>query len=634
MQLGREKICVVSTILLWAALCGAQEFVVSDMPNHDIQLSSAYNMTNDEFLVVWRYAENPSNWGGDGDIYGRIIYSDGTPVTNPFPIIVNENLQLQPDVDFNRLRNEYLVVFQNLAAGTNHIYGMRLDADGNKLVSEGSLSDTSFVISDYPTCKYRPRVAHNYTDDTYFVVWEDSRNYTQMDNSDIYGQRLAWDGALLTPDDPTGTQVNMPVSVGGVNYSDYEPDIAYHGSAGTELNEWLVVFTRYTANHVARVWGVRVRGWDGALLNTYGVAEQIYDAQAPWYPQFPVSHDGKSLMGTDAVGHYCAHVASNAEWSSGIGKVQSNYTLPEFLVAWTDFRNGSSNPDIYCQRVAYFADADAVSMGLKPSAGTEDLFTAVLLDQSGDPPATPSDWITWANYPATSHSKYQSWNNLAYNQTSGEYLVVWNDWRETDFDGTQSPASAADIYGQRLWLNPADSSLVWLDDAGQGGADPAVNIPIKNERTPDEGNQNYPAPAFGTVTNEFFVPYAYDALADNNTSDIRAVFYAGSAPSAVGEDIAAFQPEGYLTAWNAPNPFNPATTITFHLPETAETSVQVFDASGREIGTLLDCHLGPGEHRVRWEATDAGGRRLPSGVYFFRVEAGRFLLTQKMLLVR
>lgn len=88
-------------------------------------------------------------------------------------------------------------------------------------------------------------------------------------------------------------------------------------------------------------------------------------------------------------------------------------------------------------------------------------------------------------------------------------------------------------------------------------------------------------------------------------------------------------PKSYLLAQNYPNPFNPATTIEFSLPYFDLVVLRVFNLLGEEVTTLVSQKLSPGYHRVQW---DAG--RSPSGIYFYRLQAGSFSETKKLLLLR
>jgi hypothetical protein len=80
---------------------------------------------------------------------------------------------------------------------------------------------------------------------------------------------------------------------------------------------------------------------------------------------------------------------------------------------------------------------------------------------------------------------------------------------------------------------------------------------------------------------------------------------------------------------NYPNPFNPSTTFSFDLPNRIFVSLNVFDMLGRDVSTIVFEELPAGKHIVQWNARD-----LPSGIYFYRMQAGSFTATKKLLLLR
>jgi len=85
---------------------------------------------------------------------------------------------------------------------------------------------------------------------------------------------------------------------------------------------------------------------------------------------------------------------------------------------------------------------------------------------------------------------------------------------------------------------------------------------------------------------------------------------------------------------NAPNPFNPTTTIAFDLARDGHVSMLVYDARGRAVATLVDKTLAAGRHMVRFDGRDRHGDRLPSGMYLYRIQSGEFTQVRKMLLVK
>ena len=83
-----------------------------------------------------------------------------------------------------------------------------------------------------------------------------------------------------------------------------------------------------------------------------------------------------------------------------------------------------------------------------------------------------------------------------------------------------------------------------------------------------------------------------------------------------------------------PNPFNPATTIRFTLGEAVRVRLRIYDVSGRFVRELTDGRRGAGQHSETWDGMDQAGRGVSSGVYFYRLEAGSFIETKKMVLAR
>jgi hypothetical protein len=86
---------------------------------------------------------------------------------------------------------------------------------------------------------------------------------------------------------------------------------------------------------------------------------------------------------------------------------------------------------------------------------------------------------------------------------------------------------------------------------------------------------------------------------------------------------------------SGPNPFNPTSMITFRLQSTARARITVYDPSGREVRTLIDRDLDPGEHTVAWDGCNNGGERVQSGMYFYRLLVdGRPVETEKTILLK
>ena len=83
-----------------------------------------------------------------------------------------------------------------------------------------------------------------------------------------------------------------------------------------------------------------------------------------------------------------------------------------------------------------------------------------------------------------------------------------------------------------------------------------------------------------------------------------------------------------------PNPFMGSTVLTFILPERSSVSIKVYDVSGKLVRVLYRGVEEAGIHSVRFDGSNDMGRKLPSGVYFFRLETGRKKITRRALLLR
>ncbi|MFQ5599308.1 MAG: FlgD immunoglobulin-like domain containing protein, partial [Candidatus Krumholzibacteriia bacterium] len=85
---------------------------------------------------------------------------------------------------------------------------------------------------------------------------------------------------------------------------------------------------------------------------------------------------------------------------------------------------------------------------------------------------------------------------------------------------------------------------------------------------------------------------------------------------------------------NAPNPFNPTTEIRFDLARDGRVALRIYDVAGRRVRTLVDGQMPPGFHASAWDGLDEAGRRVSSGVYFYRLEAGDVTATRKLVVMK
>jgi hypothetical protein len=92
--------------------------------------------------------------------------------------------------------------------------------------------------------------------------------------------------------------------------------------------------------------------------------------------------------------------------------------------------------------------------------------------------------------------------------------------------------------------------------------------------------------------------------------------------------------DDFVLEQNYPNPFNPATTIRYYLKEKVFVQLSVFDLLGRKIRVLVDENQNQGMQQISWNGKDLRGKTVASGIYIYRLEAGDFVQSRKMILMK
>ena len=103
-------------------------------------------------------------------------------------------------------------------------------------------------------------------------------------------------------------------------------------------------------------------------------------------------------------------------------------------------------------------------------------------------------------------------------------------------------------------------------------------------------------------------------------------------------DLVSILDDGLPIAFNLynayPNPFNPVTTLRYDLPEPSNVNIIIYDMLGRQVKTLINQNQDAGHKSIRWNATNDYGKPVGAGVYLYRIQAGNFRQTKKMVLLK
>ncbi len=220
------------------------------------------------------------------------------------------------------------------------------------------------------------------------------------------------------------------------------------------------------------------------------------------------------------------------------------------------------------------------------------------------------------NETAPAGSNNYLWKTFTFNCDSGMVAVY--------ISGSADEEPGWDYMNDNIDSTDDDELRVMIDDIDYGwGTDSAM---VGNTLFGDSKTilimQNLPA---GTHTLKLYAnetPTIYNVVVyvenKEGTSAIRG--------TDGGAEVKTFR-----LGNNYPNPFNPTTTIPFTLPEAERVRLAVYDIKGRLIRVLADRRFSRGGHTVRWDGRDARGNEVASGVYFYRLSAGKYRTVRKMI---
>ena len=126
------------------------------------------------------------------------------------------------------------------------------------------------------------------------------------------------------------------------------------------------------------------------------------------------------------------------------------------------------------------------------------------------------------------------------------------------------------------------------------------------------------------------------ASSDFQVSDAVLIGVDGSVEMLAHVEIGDLKtlPDRFGLDQNAPNPFNPSTVIRYQLAEAGQVRLGIYNLLGQEVRVLVNERQEAGAFTVTWNGTDARDRRVASGVYLYRIQAGAFLAARRMLLLK
>jgi hypothetical protein len=535
-------------------------------------------------IITWVDNRNPPV-NSNGDIYAQRIGANGFAqwTADGVSVCSNTITQNRPQIISDGAGGA-IVVWEDLRnnINANDIYAQRINANGV----------AQWTVNGIPVCtatagQNRPMIVTDGAGGA-IITWYDNRGGVIPN---IYAQRINQNGV------PQWTLNGVPLCPATVNQVD--PKIVADGSGGaiimwidnrTTINENDVYAQRITPSGILK-WstsGLAVC----ALYRRQQIASIVPDGNGGAIIAWTDDRDTISTPRNSDIYIQRIDSSGNRLWTSdgvpisiGPGDQMNPRMLSNgdgsVFIAWNDSRNGSSNRDIYAQRVG------------------------------------PSGSIVWAvnGIPICTAVRDQDWANPI-SDGNGGAIISWEDERVG--------GSSRNVYAQRVSANGA---VQWTANGvaistASGYKSFSQILPVGT----GDGIFVWGDERSGSDNRDIF------AQRINNNGTLTSVRFSEQLPSS------------FSLEQNYPNPFNPSTRIRFSVPtkngrggesgnggtgEAEIVTLKVFDVLGKEIATLVNENLNAGSYE-----TTFGASGIASGTYFYRLQAGEFSSVRRLLLLK
>lgn len=635
---------------------------INDDTGFTSQRSPFASMIGDSnYVILWQDKRSNEN-----EIYAQHVASDGIRSGDNFKINCDEAIPHRPYRITVNKNGSFVMTWSDEREGVYNIYAQRIFRDG-------TASGNAFIVSDVPQNGYpitSPAIASD-SSDNFAIVWADSRNGEYDIFAQQYSQKGIADGGNFKINDDEGSafQLNSAIATDGngnfvITWKDYRNgniDVyaQRYSSDGTALGN------NFKANNVigstfefapsvsADGNGNFVITWEDSSDHDFNIFAQRYSSDGTALgDNFKVNDDQENAgqfdpaISSDGSGNfviawldgrnghnkdiYVQRFSSDGTVLESNLKVNDDAGNPaqfdpaissdpngNFVITWKDYRNGSSNSDIYAQR--YSNDGIALGSNFKVNDDEGRAYQyspAIATDANGNCVIT---WIDGRNENYDIFVQHFSsdgtalGSNLKVNDDEGivsqsapsisadelgNFVITWTDYR----NGT------ADIHAQR-----------YLNDGTEKGS---------NFRITNTSEKNQSAPAVKLWKSRIYTTWT-DNRAGGTGKDIWANVLNWENPTSIDSEEPCPLPSIFRIYQNYPNPFNAHTKIKFALPEQINVKIEIFNIVGEKVCTLIDEERLSGNYEIHWNADSYS-----SGAYFIRIEAGKFREIKKMLLLR
>ena len=327
------------------------------------------------------------------------------------------------------------------------------------------------------------------------------------------------------------------------------------------------------------------------------------------------------LSGTSSDNHY-ATVKYN---SSGIQQWVARYDGP-----------GYDDGDI-AYAIALDVSGNVYVTGSSSGSGTYHDYGTVKYNSSGT-----QQWVAWYNGPGSLDIAYA----IAVDASGDVYVTGQSEGLGTSHDYATVKYNAS---GAEQWVHRYNGPGNYFDQATDIAADASGNVYVTGVSYGSGTYADYATVKYSSSGAEQWIarhngPANSEEAASAIAVDVSGnVYVTGSTAFAAGTQYTTIKyqqlatgvlpnveiPQSVALHQNYPNPFNPATTIRYDLPKGTDVRLTVVNTLGQEVARLVDGFQDAGVHQATWSAGVNA-----SGVYFYRLQAGGFTETRKLVLLR
>ena len=554
-------------------------------------------------FVVWQDERN-----GNYDIYAQRIGSGGRYLwaEDGIPICTAGGKQRHPAIVTDGC-NGVIIVWQDFRDGFEDYYAQRIDTSGVILWAENGIRFCASGGINIDANVSFPLAVSDGSGGA-IVVWADRRNEFQFS----YAQRINRDGEMLWAEN------GIRLSSNNTRSEDFY-NLAPDGSGGAVF-VWRIQGELLSSRY--DIYAQRVLANGNVAWNPFGVEICVSPDWGCYWDKIILGNDSDIFVVWEdtrtSVGKVYAQkldLSGNVQWAEngipvcGGSEAQQDYPVvindsgSGVLISWLDSRTQLTN-DIIVQN----------------------------LSEDGN--------INWDPLGVVVYHTEENWDQgdlLIVSDGMGGGIISWNERR----GGYDDKLYAKRIYSDGSVPVPTFLQEYWADVTGDGvmlswsiSGNAGNEVFVVSRKDP--GSPEYlEIQRITAGQNVYSFDYVDKTCLPGKSYVYRVAVEDDLETNVLFEtQVLTVPPATLILYQNHPNPFNPSTTIEYYLPARSLVTLDIYDAAGKHVTRLIDGYVEPGQRRVLWDGTDSEGKQVSSGMYFYRLDAGKTTLSRKMMIIR